>query len=193
MTPSTPPPPPAPKKKRSTFAIVMAVLGIGFLLFVLLLAIGGYAFFSSKEGKQLAGIMGEAMKMSKKAQNAPGTAELRAKGCKQAMVMDLGDFAKMAETLDAAPPKDQDPGFGEMVICSVNPWATPLPCDELARSYVAAVGPRPKPFFTLSQQAGKSKPMCHVLYDPEGTRLRDFTDDPTGGTAPLPIPPAPSE
>ena len=48
MTPSTPPPPPAPKKKRSTFAIVMAVLGIGFLLFVLLLAIGGYAFFSSK-------------------------------------------------------------------------------------------------------------------------------------------------
>lgn len=176
------------KKKRSTFAIVMAVLGIGFLLFVVVVAIAGYAFFTSKEGKQIAGVMGEAMKMSKKAQNAPGTKELRAKGCVQAMVMNLDDFANMAETLDAATPKGQDPGFGEMVICSVNPWGTPLPCDDIARSYVATVGPRPKPFFALSQQAGKSKPMCHVLYDAEGTRVRDFTDDPTGGPAPLPIP-----
>lgn len=178
-----------PKKKRSTFAIVMAVLGIAFLLFVLALAIGGYAFFTSKEGKQLAGVMGEAMKMSKKAQNAPGTKELRAKGCVQAMVMDLDDFTTMAETLDAAPVKREDPGFGEMVICTVNPWSTPLPCDDVARAYVGTVGPRPKPFFALSQQAGKSKPMCHVLYDAQGTRVRDFTDDPTGGTAPLPIPP----
>lgn len=180
------------KKKWSTFAVVMAVLGGAFLLFVVVIAIVGYSFFSSKEGKELAGIMGEAMKMSKKAQNAPGTKELRAKGCVQAMVMNLDDFAKMADTLDAAPPKDKDPGFGEMVICSVNPWATALPCDDIARTYVATVGPRPKPFFALSQQAGKSKPMCHVLYDAEGTRLRDFTDDPTGGTAPLPIPPPPA-
>jgi hypothetical protein len=182
--------PPAPKKKWSTFAVVMTVLGVGFLVFVVALAIGGYAFFSSKEGKQIAGVMGEAMKMSKKAQNAPGTKELRAKGCAQAMVMDLGDFAKMAETLDAAPAKE-DPGFGEMVICSVNPWATALSCDDVAHAYVATVGPRPKPFFALSQQAGKSKPACNVLYDAEGTRLRDFTDDPSGGTAPLPIPPPP--
>lgn len=178
------------KKKRSTFAVVMAVFGGAFLLFVIVAGIGLYLFFTSDEGKKVAGVMGEAMKMSKRAQNAPGTKELRARGCKQAMVMSLDDFRGIADALDASVPEKEDPGFGEMVICSTNPWSEPPACDELARTYVGAVGPRNKPFFAMSQKAGRSRPTCNVLYDPAGTRIQDFTDDPTGAPVAPQIPPS---
>ena len=180
---SQPPPLPA-KRKRSAFATVMLVLGGGFLLFLLVAAVAFVLFLRSDTGKKVSGIMGEAMKMSKRSQNAPGTKELRAMGCAQAMVMTPEDFETIAAQLDAGRLDERDErgqrqsALHEIVICSVNLWSDPPPCDRVAAAYLGAVGPRPSPYLVTSQQAGKPNPACTVLYDADGTRLRDLSHDP---------------
>jgi hypothetical protein len=179
------PPAPRPKKKTSTLTIVLAVIGGGLMLLFLGLGIAAYLLLSSPEGRAIAGVVGEAVKISSKAQKAPGTKELRAMGCKQAMVMDLDDLGKMMSFLDAGTPSGESAPFGEMVVCSVNPWGTPPKCEDIAARYVSTVGTRSKPFVVNVQQAGKGKAECTLLYDGDGKLLENF-DARTAPVPPLP-------
>jgi hypothetical protein len=165
-----------PKKKTSTLTIVLAIVGGGFVMMFLVAGIAIYFVLSSPKGRTIVGVMGEAVKISAKAQKAPGTKELRAMGCKQAMVMDFEDLTKIMGKLDAGPRSDQPPPFGEMVTCSVNPWGTPPACDEVATTYVNAVGPRPKPFIVVVQKAGNPKGQCTTRYAADGKAMSDVVD-----------------
>lgn len=166
-----------PKKKRSTLTIVLSIIGGGLLLLAIVVGIGIYLVLSSPKGRAIVGVMGDAVKISAKAKKAPGTKELRAMGCKDAMVVDLADFAKMAEYFDAgAAFSSGEDGFGEMVVCSVNPWGTPPSCERVANTYVGAVGTRSKPFIVSVQQTG-SKKACTGLYDGSATEMTGSGDD----------------
>lgn len=160
-----------PKKKSSTFTILLVILGGGALLFLIAVGIGVYVVMSSPEGRGIVGLMGEAVKISAKAQKAPGTKELRAMGCQQAMVMDADDFVKMASHIDAGRPQGTPP-FGEMVTCNAKMWGTAPTCEDVAVRYVGAVGARKRPFMVLVQQAGKKG--CSALFDEHAQRLRDL-------------------
>jgi hypothetical protein len=161
-----------PRKKTSTLTIVLAILGGGLLLFFVAVGVAIYALVSSPKGRAIVGVMGEAVKISARAQKAPGTAELRAMGCKQAMVMDIDDLGKMMAPLDAAPPPRQEALFGEMVVCSAGPFHTPPSCENVAATYVSAVGPRQKSFVVSVQRTGKRD--CTILYDSSGQKVRSL-------------------
>lgn len=174
---------PPPKKKTSGLTILLAVIGGGFLLIVLVVGVVAWRVMASPKGRFIVGVMGETVRIVQKAQKAPGTRELRAMGCKSAMVLDLEDFERLMERFDAGSKQTGPAPFGEMVACGVQPWSTPPSCDEVAKTYVAAVGPRAKPFLTTVTKSGQQKAVCSALYEPDGTGSRAI-DDP--GAAALP-------
>ena len=158
----------APKKKTSTVTFVRAILD-GFVLLVPIgVGVAIYAVMSSTQGRAVVGMLGDGMKVMAKAQKAPGTKELRAAGCKQAMVMDTADMARLTKWMDASSPAENGPdSFGEIATCSASPAA--LTCDRVASTYVGVVGPRPKSFLITAQPTA-STPACANLY--EGRRSR---------------------
>ena len=169
---------PAPplKKKTSTFAIVLAFLGAGALLVMLVIGIGIYSVMSSEKGRAIVGMVGEGVKISAKAQKAPGTKELRARGCTQAMVMDMADLQRLLSFVDAgAPGGTGSDSFGEMVVCNVG--KNPLPCDSVASTYVGVVGSRPKSFVVTVQQSGHRGPVCSNLYDGQANLLKAMSSN----------------
>lgn len=172
--------PARPKAKTSGLTILLAVIGGGFLVIVAVLAIVAWRVMASPEGRAIVGVVGDTMKIVQKAQKAPGTRELRGAGCKTAMVLELEDLAKIVERFDASRPSESP--FGSMVACGVQPWGSPPACDDLAKTYVGAVGPRPKPFLVSVTKSGQQKPLCSTLYDGEGARTQDF-DDPAANRA----------
>jgi hypothetical protein len=175
-----PPPAPAPfpapgqggpaKKKTSTLTILLAVIGGGLLLFAVVFGIVAYKIMSSPEGRSVVGMIGETVRIARKAQSAPGTKELRALGCKSAMVMDADDFSKMAEAADPGRPIKEAP-FGTMVVCGGMPFGDPPGCDEVATTYVSAAGARERPFVVMVQKSGRSQPECSSLYAGDGSSL----------------------
>ncbi len=166
MTTGTPPElggPPAPEKKgRSGFRILLYVLvGLGA---VLVLTCGGLAFFAYRD-PAIRETIGAAME----AQNAPGAAELRQAGCAQAGVMDMG--AAMEAILERAPETDLSiPTL--FVSCQVAAEGESLDCDQVARTYLAAVGRAPERFVAQVNSAGiNSRQLCQVVFSEDGQRL----------------------
>lgn len=177
--PAGPAPPPAgtsraPRKKTSTLTILLAVIGGGLLLVFAIGALVAYKVMSSPEGRTIVGAVGETMRVMRKAQSAPGTKELRKLGCNQPMAMDLEDLARITQTMDRPPPP---PGaFRTMVLCPVSLWSTPPSCEEVASTYVRAIGPSDRAFLVMVQQSGKQKPHCSALFDGAGV-LTGAIDD----------------
>jgi hypothetical protein len=142
------------------------------MLLFLGIGIAAYVAVSSPSGRAIASAAREAVKISLRAQKAPGTKELRAMGCKQAMVMNGEDMTRMTGHLDAGMSNAANAPFGDVVVCGVNPWSTAPKCEDVAARYVSAVGPRPKPFFVSVQQTGKAA--CARLFDGSGTLVEAF-------------------
>jgi len=186
---ANPPGRPTPqKKKTSTVTIVLAILGGGALLAVLVLGIVVYFVMSSEKGRAIVGMVGEGVTITANAQKAPGTKELRAMGCTQALVMNMADLEHLASFLDAGTSARRGPDrYGEMVVCNVG--STPLTCDRVAATYVGVVGTRPEPFMVNVQQGGNHGPLCSSLYDGQSNLMKSMTN----GVVPLPSPGAPAE
>jgi hypothetical protein len=168
-------PGPQPKKKTSTLTIVLVLVGSAFLVGLVGLGVIGFLVWRNPEGRKFVGVMGDTYRMMQKAQKAPGTKELRALGCQQAMVMDTDDFVQIARRLDAGP--TVPPVIGAIVVCAAKPWGTPPSCDDAAKTYLSGAGPRDRSFVVSVTQSGKSKPVCQALYDKSGARQDDFDQD----------------
>lgn len=152
------------KKSTKGLTIVLAIIGGGLVIIGVAVGVGIYAVMSSPRGRALVGLVSEAVKISAKAQRAPGTKALRAAGCEQALVFDVEDLRKIMHDLDAGA---IDEGLsGEMVMCTANQSQT---CDAVAATYVGAVGTRPKPI-TVTVQENK-KVVCLQHYDGSGQPL----------------------
>jgi hypothetical protein len=150
-----PPQPPPPKKMSGCLLAALIVGGLGL---VVCLVVG---IFIWKAAKTLTKVAEEGL-------SAPGSAELRAAGCDAAVVMDL---SKISAIFDAG----GAPGgaAGIVISCAVNPGRKAPACDDLARTYVKAVGTVGSSFIVQVQPEGGSKPACKKVYGPMGTFLHD--------------------
>jgi hypothetical protein len=164
-----------PKKKGMSTGCIIAIVAV--LLFfggigAVVLAIG-FAVSQDKDVQNVVGAIGDAAKIAADAQNAPGTAELRALGCEQALAIDPVKMLKIADRfVDAgsAPPSATPPDVTMMVMCQVGTFGVPPACDDAARAYVRGASPRGK--FMLSVQRGSNKStQCSGMYSASGALL----------------------
>jgi hypothetical protein len=174
MSPSGAPLPP-PRKKTSGLTILLVFVGSAFLLGLAGIAALVLVVWHNPEGRRFFGVVGETVRVMQKAQKAPGTKELRSFGCSQAMVLEVEDFMRITSRIDAG--EMPRPPFGALVVCAARPWGTPPGCDDVATTYITAVGLREEPFVVSVSQSGRNKPVCQGLYDVTGRRMRDFEDD----------------
>jgi hypothetical protein len=176
--PPSPAPAPAPavprKKSGNGCVIALAIVGGLGLLAVVGIGVAVYAFAHSKEGKAVLGTIGDMTQIMSEAQNAPGTKEVRALGCDQAMAVDFEKMERMlADRFDAGSSKS---AFSMMVICQVGMFdKSPPTCDAVARAYLGAA-PEPARGFTVTVQRGNNsrQAVCSTLYDPTGARVKDL-------------------
>lgn len=161
---------PPPKKGMSGCLIAVMVLAGLVVVGVIVVAIGAWQVMSSPEGKKIARVIGEGSKMAEEARTAPGTKELRAAGCREAMVFDparMGDL--MREFTDGGPPKGDPTKEPRLVVCQVGALGSAPTCDKLAATYVSAAQPT-TPFHITVQVQGGSKPKCAQVYTQAGAR-----------------------
>lgn len=161
---------PPPKKGMSGCVIAMIVVGVvGFVTAI----VGGvilYFVATSDTAQTAFKVLGEGTKIAQKGLTAPGTTELRALGCEQAMVIDLKEVGTtMMDIFDAG--IDASLPEGLMVTCQVRRGRAPS-CDDVASTYVRAVGTASAEFTVTVQRQGDGTAMCESTYDTSGALLR---------------------
>lgn len=173
-------PAPPPKKGMSGCVIALLIVGSLGLVGAIIAGVGIYAIATSDAGKTAFKVIGETTKIAEKGMKAPGTPEIRALGCEQAMVIDMKDFAVlMNDILDAG--ADASAADGLMVTCQVRSGGKPPSCDDVASTYVGAVGVASSQFMVSVTRQGNSNPLCQATYDSTGSLIGTGT-----GTTPTP-------
>lgn len=164
--------PPVQKKGSGCLlavGIVAAVLGVIFVIGAFIV----YRVVKSPEGQKAVTLIGEGSKAMRDGMNAPGTAELKALGCTQPIVIDAERMVALGELLGAdAGQKSTKPDFKMTVVCQVSKRAAAPSCDTVASTYVAAAAPTASFLVTL-QVAGSPEAGCNAVYDASGTRVRE--------------------
>lgn len=170
---SVPPPlPPSERKPRSgCLTALYIMLGLGAFILVVG-AIGIWLFLRSETGRQFTETVSSGIALTTEATRAPGTQELRAAGCSQAMVIPA---ARMFELLGAAAPevRAESGAFGEqtVVMCQLSTADDSAPdCADVARIYAAAVPDGPERFGVIVQ-AQRGGALCDGAYGRDGSRL----------------------
>jgi hypothetical protein len=151
-------PPQGPPPKKGMNGCLLAALIVGGIGIVVA-AIAG--IFIYKAAKAITAVAEEGL-------NAPGSAELRAAGCEAAVVMDL---SKISALFDAGATQGSTPGI--VISCATSPAKKAPTCDDLAKTYVKAVGAPGTDFIVQVQPQGGAKPDCKKVYSPKGTFLHD--------------------
>lgn len=159
---------PPPKSGRGCL-IALAIFGGVIVLGVVGMVVGIVMFAKSADGKKIIGIVGEGIEITQESLNAPGTSELRALGCEQAMVMDLEKFVTMASKYADAAVDGGTGKFRLMVTCQKRIGSAPS-CADVASTYVKAVGTPAGRFAVTVQRSGGAR-QCSRLYDVDGTDL----------------------
>lgn len=152
---------------------------IALIIFGGILLVGGigvgvavYAFVQSDIGQTTIKVVGATKHLMDKGMNAPGAAQVRARGCDQAMVLDAHDFDELMEAFNDGGLPDGGMGDGLIVTCQVNYGHPPPSCDDLAKTYVGAVGTASNDFVVSVQIQGNNTPVCREEYDRTGAPLR---------------------
>lgn len=164
--------PPPPKKKGMSTGCIVAIVAV----LVFFGSIGGIVFYvvyrvsQDKDVQNVMGAIGDVAALAAEAQSAPGTAELRAAGCQEALALDTEKMMKlMGKFVDAGPaPTPKDIDFEKMVVCKAFPFGTPPRCDDLAKTYAAAAHGRGQ-FMLSVQQNNKSS--CGAVYSASGVNV----------------------
>jgi hypothetical protein len=167
MQPQYPAPP--PKKGMSGCMIAFIVVGAVGLVTAIVVGVALYFIVTSKSAQTAFKVIGEGTKMAQKGLTAPGTNELRALGCEQAMVLDLKEVGTtMMDILDAG--IDGGVPEGLMVTCQVRRGKIPS-CDDVASTYITAVGTASADFTVSVQRSGDNHAICEATYDTSGALL----------------------
>jgi hypothetical protein len=164
-------------RKRSGYVTVLyVVLGlVGF--FVITTFIGVWMFVHSETGQKIVSTVGKSFTLMQQASQAPGTAELRARGCTTAMVIPFNQvmqvFREIAPDADREIDRGTLPGEGTMVFCQPTTDETSAPaCADVARTYANAVPQAPERFgVTVQTRSGK---VCDGTYGRDGTLIAPF-------------------
>jgi hypothetical protein len=166
-------PPGPPKKKGLSTGCIVALVAVlvffGSIAAVVMFI--GYRFSQDKDVQNVLGAIGEAATIMAEAQSAPGTSELRALGCEQAMAIDPAKMMKIADRLaDAgAPPSAAAPDVSRIVMCQVSAFSVAPTCDDAARAYVRGASPTGKFVLTVQKGSSGSNKHCSGVYSSSGT------------------------
>jgi hypothetical protein len=162
-----------PKKGMS--GCVKALLIVGGILLVLgiVVVILVVRFFNSPDGKKFVSTVKQAGSAVQAAQNAPGTTELKAMGCVQPMVMDTQQLMQsIGDIYDAGPmPENVHTKEKSLIVTCPVPMLKSLDCDDVAKTYVKAVGGKADRKFTVQVKGQGGSSLCEHDYDVDGTRL----------------------
>lgn len=176
--PQMPVAPPPRKKGMSGWLIALVVVASVVLVGMIGAGVGVYLLATSDVGKTTIKVIGEGSKLAAKGVTAPGTTEIRALGCEQAVVVDSKDVSAIVNDL-------VDGGFDAgldflVVTCQVGAKAAAPSCDDVARTYVRAVGTASSPFMASVQRDGEQNALCEATYDASGALIGTSATLPTG-------------
>jgi hypothetical protein len=158
---------PKKKSKRGCLIAVIVVAAV-ILLIIIALVAGGIFFMKSETGQKIVGLAGAMMEGSK----APGTAELKAMGCEQALVVDAEKFNDLLQLADRELPLAEE-FKGKLVICQAPSAGTAINCEDVARTYRGTFGETaPHPFAAAVTKDLKSMD-CIQFYSSDGTPKKD--------------------
>lgn len=174
-------PTPAPKAPRWWLRILLSLMAFFLLVFVGI-AVAAYRWGNRPENREKLGAMPDLMKIGLESATAPGTAELRALGCSNAVVMDgarLNDLTERLQRLSG----EGDAGAATMqaqvvtLYCGVAKGRA-LGCDQVARTYAEAAPTAPGPYLVVVQEdRGRAGPLCQGVYDRAGQLLEAVAED----------------
>jgi len=100
--------------------------------------------------------------------SAKGTAELRAQGCTNAVVVDMQKVMGAASSI-----RSDEPRY--MVTCDVAAAASAPACEKLAAAYFGAIGGNADANVCVRVSVvGSPKPACSRLFAPSGADLGPF-------------------
>jgi hypothetical protein len=151
---------------------------VGGALFLLVAGVGMVSLGSSERGQEIVKGIVETTELALEATTAPGTDELRAAGCDQAMVTTVGGMMGAISTF--VPEQDRDTidieshGDEVYVMCQISLFGTAdLDCPGVARIYGAAVTEPPGRFVVMIDDQRDKERRCLGYYDAEGVYVGD--------------------
>jgi hypothetical protein len=162
MSDAPPPAGTAPTAKKKTSGCLIAFLvGLGILvLTVVVVGVVGWRFMKTPEGQAVADTLASAAG----AASAPGTAQLNAQlGCAPSAVLDMTKMARLAMG-------DAGPGAVDLaawVVTCVKPDDKAITCDDVVKTYFAAVPTGPQVIHVQVVGKGKAN-LCEGDFDRTG-------------------------
>ena len=152
--------------------IALAIVGGLILLGGLLAAFFVYRFVSSPDGQKIVSAVTSGAALASEAASAPGTKELRGIGCTNAAVFDAAKVEAIARTFGDAGAPEGLPGERLAIVCEVRRGGTAPTCDQVATTYLGAIGGRAAgPFQVTVGVANGGEPGCEERYSAEGKRV----------------------
>lgn len=164
------PPVHQPEKRRARRGclVVLGVLAALAVVAALAIAFFAWRFLRTPDGKRLLAGVEAAQAAAAEGLVAPGTEELRALGCQQAIVTNTERIAVAisgTEGRSSRSPTD----LTLVVVCSASLLGGAPSCDDVARTYVAALGGRAAgPFAVVVNGLGGAR--CQDVYDATGAK-----------------------
>jgi hypothetical protein len=159
-----------PPKKKGLSTGCWIVLGVLLFFFVVtgsIIAYVSYKVATDKDVQNVVGAISEAAQLAAEAQQAPGTNELRAAGCEQALALDAAKMQKIGDKfLDAGTSTKAPSEVGFMVMCQMQSSAAPPSCEDAVKAYLRGASPKANFMMTVSAHG---KMTCSGVYSPTGT------------------------
>ncbi|HEY2512519.1 MAG TPA: hypothetical protein VGI39_16745, partial [Polyangiaceae bacterium] len=156
-------------KGPSGCLIALGILGALVVLGIAVIAFGLWRFSKSEDGKKFVDGVQKGYAASVEAQAAPGTNELRTLGCNTAAVFDNEKLSKTWSYGDGGLKSSSQRDLRRTVVCGTSFTTDPPPCDQVAATYVRAVGPVAEGFVVMTSKAGHTTPICQASFAPDGT------------------------
>lgn len=170
-----------PKAPRWWLRILLGLLAF-FLLVTVAIGVSLYRWGNRPENQERWGAMSELIEAGLESATAPGTAELRALGCRSAVVMDGARLHVVADRLQRLS-GDPDAGAAAKgpqtvtLFCGVAKGQS-LGCEQVARAYAQAVPNSAAPYLVVVQvQQSREGPVCQGLYDRAGQRVEAVEEE----------------
>jgi hypothetical protein len=167
-------------KKAPVSPILIIFLGLTFLIVAII--VGGIIFYKNCEQcqKAVAGIAKGGTAIVE-GMNAPGTAEMRALGCDQAMAVKMEVFQKMFAPL-AGEEKIFDDNIlsMNMLLCKKETFAaiTGPECGDVIRAWASGAGEQSRnEALVLVQGRSGNNRYCQGIYALDGTLVQDMKGD----------------
>ena len=163
------------QKNKASGRGCLIALGVFGAILLLSVVVGGiviYEILDSPQGRKIVSAVADTTKLTQEAMTAPGTAELRKLGCDQALVMDTRRMLTIIQSFAPDAGSEADLSEGTMVMCQTGMLGkAPPTCEDVAKTYLAAVPSPPGDFLVQVAGQGDKKPKCQKRYSQAGVDL----------------------